>query len=161
MKFETLNTKKHDCKKFDCGVEALNQYLQKYANQDQQHGLSKIYVLSEGNAIVGYYAISAHSVMRDHLPEDIRIAGYGDIPFLLLGRLAVDKRYQRQGYGDALIFHAFKLTTETAEKIGILGMIVDAKNDEVISFYEGFGFKRLKATEARLVLPITALSKLL
>jgi len=161
MRFETLNTKGHDRKNFDCGVEALNQYLQKYANQDQKRGLTKIYVLLEGNTIVGYYSISAHSVMRDNLPGDIKIAGYGEVPFLLLGRLAVDKQYQRQGYGDALIFHAFKMTMETAEKIGILGMIVDAKNDEVISFYEGFGFKRLKTTETRLVLPITALSKLL
>ncbi len=161
MKFETLNTKEHDRKNFDCGVEALNQYLEKYANQDQKRGLTKIYILSEGDTIVGYYSLSAHSVLRDNLPKDIKIGGYGDIPFLLLGRLAVDKKYQGQGYGDALIFHAFKITMEIAEKVGILGIIVDAKNEDVISFYEGFGFKRLKATETRLVLPITALSKLL
>lgn len=161
MKLENLNTKKHDRKNFDCGVEALNLYLQKYANQDQKRGLTKIYILVDAASVVGYYSISAHSVMRDNLPEDIKIAGYGEVPFLLLGRLAVDKKYQGQGYGDTLIFHAFKTTMETAEKVGILGIIVDAKNDDVSSFYEGFGFKRLTATENRLVLPITALSKLL
>ncbi|VAX28369.1 hypothetical protein MNBD_NITROSPIRAE01-566 [hydrothermal vent metagenome] len=161
MKFEILNTKIHKRKNFDCGVEALNRYLEKYANQDQKRGLTKIYILSEENTIVGYYSLSAHSAMRDNLPEEIKIGGYGDIPFLLLGRLAVDKKHQGQGYGDVLIFHAFKITMEIAEKVGILAMIVDAKNDAVVSFYEGFGFKRLKATETRLVLPITALSKLL
>ena len=161
MKFEVLNTKKHHRKNFDCGVEALNVYLQKYANQDQQRGVTKIYVLADSASVVGYYTISAHSVMRDNLPEDIKIAGYGNIPFLLLGRLAVDLKYQKQGYGDALIFHAFKTTVETAKKVGILGIIVDAKDDNASAFYEGFGFKKLKATGSRLVLPITALSKLL
>jgi len=161
MKLEILDTKKHDRKKFNCGVKALNLYLQKYANQDQKRGLSKIYVLADNTAIVGYYSISAHSVTRDNLPDNSRIGGYGDIPFLLLGRLAVDQNYQGHGYGDTLIFHAFKTTMETAEKVGILGMIVDAKDDDAASFYEGFGFKTLKATQNRLVLPITALSKLL
>ncbi len=161
MKFEILNAKEHNRKDFDCGVKELNQYIQKYANQDQKRGLTKIYVLAEGSRIIGYYSISAHAVLRDHLPQNINLGGYGDVPYLLLGSLAFDNKYQRQGYGDTLIVHAFKTTMETAQKVGIPGIIVDAKNDAIVSFYEGFGFKRIKATETRLVLPITALSKLL
>ena len=161
MKFETLDTKKHDRKHFDCGVDALNIYLQQYANQDQKRNLNRIYVLSESTAIIGYYSISAHSVMRDNLPDDIQLGSYGNIPFLLLGRLAVDKQHQGKGYGDALIIHAFKTTMEAAEKVGILGIIVDAKDEGTVAFYEGFGFRKLKATNNRLVLPITALKKLL
>lgn len=160
MKFEILDSKKHDRKNFDCGVDDLNTYLQQYANQDQKRNLNKTYVLAQGTTVIGYYSISAHSVMRDNLPDDIRIGGYGDIPFLLLGRLAVDKKYQRQGYGDTLIVHAFKTTMEAARKVGILGIIVEAKNDDAVSFYEGFGFRKLKASRNKLVLPITALTKL-
>lgn len=160
MKFEILDSKKHDRKNFDCGVDGLNTYLQQYANQDQKRNLNKTYVLAKGRTVIGYYSISAHSVMRDNLPDDIRIGGYGDIPFLLLGRLAVDKRYQRQGYGDTLIVHAFKTTMEAARKVGILGIIVEAKNDDAVSFYEGFGFRKLKASHNKLVLPIAALTKL-
>ena len=76
----------------------------------------------------------------------------------MLGRLAVDKKYQGQGYGDTLIVHAFKTTVDAAEKVGILGMIVDAKDDNAASFYAGFGFKRLYGPNKRLVLPITAMS---
>ena len=161
MKFEPLNTQKYDRKSFDCGVEALNLYLQKFANQDQKRSLTKVYVLSEGKKVIGYYSISAHSVMRDKLPEDIKLGGYSDVPFLLLGRLAVDRGYQGQGYGDALIFHAFKTTMGAAEKIGILGIIVDAKDEKAVKFYEGFGFKGLAGTKNRLVLPITAIASLL
>ncbi|MGR3221012.1 MAG: GNAT family N-acetyltransferase [Candidatus Anammoxibacter sp.] len=130
MKFEHLDIKKHDRKYFNCGVDALNIYLQQYANQDQKRNLNRIYVLSEGATVIGYYSISAHSVMRDNLPDDIRLGGYGNVPFLLLGRLAVGTQYQGKGFGDTLIVHAFKTTMEAAKKVGILGVIVDAKDEK-------------------------------
>jgi GNAT superfamily N-acetyltransferase len=149
---------KHNRKDFDCGVEVLNQYLQKVVNQDQKRNLTKISVLAENEEIIECYSISAHSVMRDYLPEDINPRAYKDMPFLLLGRVAVDKRYQGKGYGDTLILHAFKTTMEAAEKVGILGIVVDAKDKKAASFYEGFGFRCLLGTENRLVLPISAIS---
>ena len=107
MKFELLDTKKHNRKNFNCGVDALNVYLQRFANQDQKRSLTKVYVLVEQNEIIGYYTLSAHSVLRDDLPADTSSGSYGEVPFLLLGRLAVDKRYQGKGFTDALIAHAF------------------------------------------------------
>lgn len=161
MQFERLDAKKHDRKSFDCGVEALNLYLQRVANQDQKRSLTKVYVLVDGKRIIGYYTISAHSVVRDNLPDTAKLASYKDIPFLLLGRLAVDKEFQGQGFGDTLIFHAFKATLSAAEKIGILGMIVDAKDEKAASYYEGFGFTRLTATENRLMLPLSVMESLM
>lgn len=161
MQFELLNPKKHDRKSFNCGVEALDLYLQRGAGQDQRRSLTKIYVLAEGEQVVGYYSISAHSVLRNNLPDDIKLASYRDIPFLLLGRLAVDKTFQGQGYGDALIFHAFKTTLEAAEKVGILGMVVDAKGENATAFYKGFGFKKLKGSGNRLILPLSIMDALI
>lgn len=160
MQFEPLNPKKHDRKRFDCGVEALNLYLQRRANQDQRRSLSKVYVVAEEERVMGYYSISAHSVLPDNLPDDIKLVGYRDVPFLLLGRLAMDKDFQGQGYGDTLIFHAFKTTLEAAEKVGILGMVVDAKDEKAATFYEGFGFKRLRGSTNRLALALSAMDAL-
>ena len=161
MIFERLDTKKHQRKTFDCGVFALNLYLQQFANQDQKRGLTRVYVLAEQQQIIGYYSICAHSVPTDQLPDNTKLGGYADAPFLLLGRLAVDLRFQKQGYGDALIFHAFKITTEAAEKIGTLGMIVDAKDEPAARFYEKFGFRPLSTSKNRLVLPFSAIKTLL
>ncbi len=138
----------------------MNLYLESYANQDQKRNLTRIYVLADGATIMGYYSISAHSVSAESLPENKRMGSYREVPFLLLGRLAVDKKFQGQGFGDALIFHAFKTTMETAKKVGIQGVIVDAKDEKAASYYKGFGFKRLRGTKNRLVLPITAIAKL-
>lgn len=161
MEFEPLNAKKHDRVNFDCGVAALNLYLQRFANQDQKRSLTRVYVLANDTKILGYYSISAHSVPRDTLPDDIQLGSYNEIPFLLLGRLAVDIKHQGQGYGDALIFHAFQTTVAAAERIGILGMIVDSKDEKSTAFYEGFGFKILEGTKGRLVLPISIISSLM
>ena len=162
MKFEVLDKNKHDRKNFDCGVETLNNYLLQYASQDQKRSLSRVYVLvTADNRIIGYYSICAHSVLRDNLPQELKVGGYDDIPFLLLGRLAVDTEYQGKGYGDTLIFDALNKTAEYAEHIGIFGMIVDAKSSKASSFYEGFGFKKLISNPKKLVLPMTTIAKLL
>ena len=160
MKVELLDIKKHNRKEFDCGVAALNQYLQKFANQDQKRDLARVYVLAEYSQIIGYYSISAHSVSINKLPDNKRFGVYQDVPFLLLGRLAIDGRHQKRGYGDALIFHAFKTTAEIAEKVGIQGIIVDAKDDAVAGYYEKFGFRQLVPSKNRLVLPFSAIKNL-
>jgi len=54
----------------------------------------------------------------------------------------------------------FKTTADMAEKIGILGMIVDAKDEAAANFYKRFGFKQLVASSNRLVLPLKAISSL-
>ena len=65
MIFERLDPKRHQRKSFDCGVVALNLYLQQFANQDQKRGLTRVYVLAKQQQIVGYYSICAHSVPTD------------------------------------------------------------------------------------------------
>ena len=109
--------------------------------------------MAKESQIVGYYSISAHSVLTNELPTNMQLAHYPSAPFLLLGRLAVDLKFQKQGFGDALIFHAFKQTKVLAEKVGILGMIVDAMDEQSACFYENFGFRRLSVSRNRLVLP--------
>lgn len=158
MKFELLDPKRHDREGFDCGVDALNTYLRRFANQ---RGLTRVYVLGEEARIAGYFSLSAHSVSRQDLPPKIQAGPYEELPFLILGRLAVDREYQGRGLGDALIVHAFAITRSAAGQIGILGMIVDAKDERAADFYQRFGFRRLSGAALRLVLPITAMDRLL
>jgi ribosomal protein S18 acetylase RimI-like enzyme len=160
MKFERLQPELHDRKSFDCGDAALNLYLRQFANQDQNRGLCRVHVLADRRRIVGYYSISAYSVATDELAGQARTGAYRELPFLLLGRLAVDQAFQGQGFGDALIIHAFKTTVEAADKVGIFGMIVDAKDERAAGFYQRFGFNRLSASKNRLVLPFSAIKKL-
>ena len=161
MRFEPLDGKRHDRKQFDCGVQALNDYVMRFAGQDARRGLARTWVLADERRIIGYYTLSAHSVPRTGMPPDVAAGVYEEIPFLLLGRLAVDLAFQRRGYGDALIAHAFRSTRDAADRFGIFGMIVDAKDEAAALYYEGFGFQRLEGDRRRLMLPIGAMDRLL
>ncbi len=157
MKFELLNTTQQDGQTFDCGVKTLNVYLQQKLVDRQPMGLTRLYVLTVQHKIIGYYALSAHSVPTNVLPVHNVMERYHEAPFLLLERLAVDKAYQKQGYGSSLIVHAFKVTEKLAEKSGILGMIVNACDERAACFYQKFGFNVLANNKNRLVLPFSAL----
>src|SRR5579859_3413804 len=166
LPIEIFDPKRHDRSDFDCGVQELNHYLQEVADQDQDRGLAKTYVLVDGTKIRGFYSLAAHSVTRESPPQDIKAGKrkkikyekirYTDLPFVLLGRLAIDKELQGQRYGRAILYHALERTKSIAESVGILGMIVDAKDEKAATFYRKFGFRSIEGNKNRLVLSITS-----
>ncbi len=62
------------------------------------------------------------------------------IPVLLLGQLAVDQDFQRQGIATGLIKHALLTSLATVQQIGIVGVLVDALTEEIAEFYKNVGF---------------------
>ena len=70
--FESLDSAKHGREAFDCGVEALNRYLREQAQQDVRRHAAGCWVLvesSEPAIILGYYTLSAESVITSELPD--------------------------------------------------------------------------------------------
>ena len=76
---------------------------------------------------------------------------------MLLGRLAIDRAFQRRGYGGALLVEAIRRVAATAAQIGIAGLFVDAKDDQAAAFYRKFGFVPLPSNAHRLFLPLSTL----
>jgi GNAT superfamily N-acetyltransferase len=62
------------------------------------------------------------------------------IPVLVMGRLAVDRRYQGRGLGAALLRHALETTGEIANIAGIRALLVHAKDETAARFYRRFEF---------------------
>jgi hypothetical protein len=52
-----LLTKDHDRGAFDCGIAPLNDYLRRYALQNQDRDAGRTYVATRGRRIVGYYTL--------------------------------------------------------------------------------------------------------
>ncbi len=50
-----------------------------------------------------------------------------------------------------------EITLETAERVGVRGLAVDALDDEVARFYERFGFARAAPGSLKLQLPTRTL----
>ena len=156
-------SKGHDRTSFDCGVKDLNEYLRRFARQNETAGISQHFVaLGLGSREVhGYYALSAGAVAFDHVPQDLRkcLPRY-PIPVAHLGRLAVDQSAAGQGLGEHLLMDALARTLRAADEIGIHAVEVVVINDAARSFYLKYGFQPLKNDRQHLYLPISTVKKL-
>jgi len=131
----------HPVEGFDCGREELNRYLLRYAWQNQQAGAAQTYVGIVDEVMVGYYTLAVGEVTLEDAPERLKkgLAKH-PVPILLLARLAIDRRWQGQGVGKALLRDAMQRTLQAADIAGIRAFAVHAKDEEARRFYEHFDF---------------------
>jgi GNAT superfamily N-acetyltransferase len=134
----------HAVDEFDCGREALNRFLARYAFQNQQAGASQTYLALTGEIVVGYYTLVVGQVEYAAAPERL-IKGLArhPVPIMLLARLAIATSWQGQGLGAGLLKDAMQRTLQAADIAGIRAFAVHAKDDEARAFYEHFGFSPL------------------
>src|ERR1700680_2724385 len=96
---EGLITKAHDLSSFDCGTASLNEWLQRFAWQNQQADAASVYVAHRRDDVVaGDHSLTVSSIRHADAPA--RVAkGLANHPIgvALLGRLAVDLRQKGRG----------------------------------------------------------------
>lgn len=126
---------------FDCGKEALNRYLIRYAWQNQQAGASQTYVALDGDRIVGFYTLAVGQIAFEHTPARLKkgLARH-PVPIMLLARLAASRDRQGQRLGNGLLKDAMKRTLQAVDIAGIRAFAVHAKDEQARSFYEHYGF---------------------
>jgi predicted N-acetyltransferase YhbS len=149
----------HDRRNFDCGVEELNSYLQRYSSQHERKGIGRTYVATKDleTLVLGYYTISSSAVGFDVVPENLP---RHSVPVALLGRLAVDNTARGQGLGETLLIHALRSAQRAARIVGIYAVVVDALDESARSFYMKYGFNELKDDKLHLYLPMKTIDKL-
>jgi GNAT superfamily N-acetyltransferase len=158
-------TRQHDRVNFSCGNTSLDRYLREFALQDARRRVAAPFVGvidAEPRKICGYYTLSAFALALDELPADIakRLPAYPRIPATLLGRLAVDRRYQGQRFGEFLLVDALRRSFEQSERVGAAAVVVDAADDAAEAFYRHFGFLAVPDTPQRLFLSMRQVAAL-
>jgi GNAT superfamily N-acetyltransferase len=153
--------KNHDRNDFDCGKDLLNNYLKSQAGQDVKRKLSACFVLAEGksNKIKGYYTLSNSSIPLHSLPESIQVKlpkSYKSIPITLLGRLAIDKKYQGQGIGKILLIDALRRSYQISYELGSFAVVVDPMDQAAERFYLKYDFVKLPDSE-KMFIPMKTL----
>ena len=143
----------HDRTVFDCGIGPLNDYLHKYALQNQQNRSARIYVATRGARVVGYYTLAAGSVSRASVPPRIGkgLANY-PVPVILIARLAVDVAEKGRGLGKGLLKDALYRCIQASDIVGCRAVLVNAKDQGARAFYEKHGFEPSPAEELSLYL---------
>lgn len=129
---------------FDCGDDALNDYLTRHAWINQQKSsIGVSYVALDEDAprtVLGYVTLATASVPRDAFPKKyVRGLPPYELPLILLARLAVDRRFAGRGLGHALISEAFRVSLHVADEVGCRCIVTDAYRDRV-GWYARYGF---------------------
>src|SRR5262249_9440823 len=111
FRFERLTTH-HNRRAFESQDSELDHSFRHLARQDARRRLTTVYVMDDADSelVVGFYTLSAASVPADHLPEEITssLPHYQEFPAILIGRLAIDHRYQGMGRGGELLSAALR-----------------------------------------------------
>lgn len=143
LRIEKLQ-RSHAVDAFDCGREALNRFLARYAFQNQQAGASQTYLALAANEVAGYCTLVVGQVEHAAAPERLsKGLARHPVPIMLLARLAVATTWQGKGLGAGLLKDAMQRTLQAADIAGIRTFTVHAKDDQARAFYEHFGFSPL------------------
>lgn len=147
-------TATHDRESFACGVVILDEWLKKRALRNEAAGASRTYVVCAGTTVVGYYALAAGGMARSGAPPSMRRNMPDPIPAMVLGRLAVDRRYQRRGLGQDLLRDAVERVLRAADIVGIKAILVHAISEEAKRFYLAQEFLEFPEEPMTLCLPL-------
>lgn len=136
----------HDRGVFRCGVNFIDNFLQKKSIETHDLFKARVYVatINGGQQVAGFYTLSLTALQpTDTSPEDAQAKfRTWAIPLVYLGQIGVHEDYQRKcGIGSALMVHAFSQTVEIANMAGCFGLMLDAIDEERSQWYQRLGFQ--------------------
>lgn len=155
---EEAIAKSHDRQGFDCGDEAMNDFLRRYARQSHEQNASKTFcAIDEAmpNRVLGFYTITPSAVAHEEVPPAMK-KGFAqhEVAGFKLARIAVDQSVAGQGLGGQLLVAvALRCLRISAEAGGVL-LIIDAKNDRAVDWYASYGAEPLPSRPLTLVIPL-------
>lgn len=152
-------TAAHDLSQFESGEPELDDWLRRRALANEAAHASRTYVVCDGKQVVGYYTLANGALQRERAPKPVTRNMPDPIPAMVLGRLAVDQQYQRQGIGRALLADALKRVAQAADIAGIKVVLVHAISDEAKRYYERNGFLPSPIEPRTLCLPVATIQQ--
>lgn len=146
---------------FDCGESSLNEWLKKRGLKNHVAGASRCFVVCAGAEVIGYYSLSAGAISHQAAPKAMRRNMPNPLPILLLGRLAVDRRYHNQRIGQALLRDAMIRAVSVASDAGVFALLVHALSDQAKQFYLSRGFVESPLQPMTLIMTIETIRSIL
>lgn len=145
----------HNFFDFHCVSDDLNDFIKNDAKPEQKCMLSRTYLFFYEGVVIGFVSLSADSVSVRYLKAgDIARkrdgkAVYENLPCVLIGRLAVVERLERQGLGTNILKWAVGLiTNQVCQSVGCRYITVDPKEESLILYKKsGLGFTQMEATK--------------
>lgn len=134
-------TADHDLSGVDCGNDELDVWLRDHALASQRADLARTYLVLEEEAVAAYVSLTTGSVRPETVPKRYaRGLPRYPIPTILIARLAVDRRHQRNRLGSRLLAEALRRAAQTSDVTAARLVVVDAIDDDAAEFYRRWGF---------------------
>lgn len=173
--FLPLDPRAINVKTLDCGKEAINVYLRRYAAKNMALNLNRTFVLpyltedsttqesSEKPEVAAYYTLAHKTLVREELPDPSRLPRY-PVPVILLAQLGINQRFHRQGLGAKTLVHALRHAYQIASNpkgLPAMGVVLDVLDHDALAFYQSFDFfLPLTDNPMKLFVPIASLETL-
>jgi ribosomal protein S18 acetylase RimI-like enzyme len=136
-----LDPRRHDREQFDSGEAVLDEWLRRYAGQNRRRDTAATWVIAGADdLVVAYASVAMTGIDRSAAPEILAKGAPDPVPALLLGRLAVDRRYANLGIGTALVAHVLATAVELNEKAACRAVVVTALNQNAQAWWQRLGF---------------------
>lgn len=151
-----LDKAKHDRNRFNCGIDALNNYLKVMASQHAKKDNTRTFVLedkTDNSKVIGFYTLTMTPIDLKALPNKLQKKHHSSTSGGFIARLAVDEGYKGQGFGEWLLIDALRKLLAASDTVAFPVVIVDAK-DGALHFYEKYGFTAFQDTENKLFITI-------
>ena len=154
-------TARHPVSDFDSGEPTLDEWLRNRALKNNLSGASRTFVVCLGEKVVGYYCLSSGGIAREAAPKRIRHDMPDPLPAMLLGRLAVDRRYQNRGLGKGLLCDALLRVTRLSQDAGVALIFLHALHDRAKQFYLSCGFVQSPLQPMTLMMTMATVQRIL
>jgi GNAT superfamily N-acetyltransferase len=130
----------HQLADFVCDEASLERWLKQRALSNEYKGASRTFVVCSEARVVGYYCLSAGSVLHESVPGSLKRNMPEPIPVILVGRLAVHSRWQGNGIGSGLLKDAVLRAVNVSKEIGARALLCHAISQSAKHFYEHYDF---------------------
>jgi len=134
-------TTAHNVESFACGVPVLDEWLKRRALKNESSGASRTFVVCSDGQVIGYYALATGSVGHGDAPGKVRRNMPDPVPVIVLGRLAIDERWQHAGLGRSLLRDAILRTLSVSQQAGVKALLVHTLSEDSKQFYLRNGFR--------------------
>lgn len=134
------------------------------ARQHIQKGISRTFVLIDSDRpkeIIGFFTLTLCEVRIEKLPPSFAKKYPSKVPGVKLARLAIERRWQRQGFGEILMVEAMQRALLVAENAGGIGLFVDALDEVAQTYYTRYGFVSLEHSFLEMFLPLQTIQSIL
>jgi GNAT superfamily N-acetyltransferase len=133
-------TSSHQLDRFDSGNAELDNWLKQRALKNELEGASRTYVICVDRTVIAYCCLATGAAAQTTATGRVRRNMPDPIPVMVIGRLAIDRHWQRRGIGRALLRDAILRTLQAAKIAGIRAILVHAISEDAKRFYESCGF---------------------